>query len=217
MVWIFVDFMKIKRVNTGLVYKVDDTYVYTIEGNTSGASGVIANGGGVCQKKYKLNYSSIAGYGRPKYDVETKYTIGWNKDDKGFWYSPDGNTYYKSEWAIINDRKYYFNSDGYALRDWQKIDGKWYFFETAKGDLECALYVSDENGVQTPGKFKQKTGTVYNCSSLNVRKEGNASSDKITSLTVNTKVTILDESNGWYYISSNGVKGWVNKNYIKLN
>lgn len=56
--------------HTGLVYKVDKSYVYTIEGNTSGASGVIANGGGVCKKKYALTYSRIAGYGRPKYDEE---------------------------------------------------------------------------------------------------------------------------------------------------
>ena len=55
--------------HTGLVYKVDTTYVYTIEGNTSGASGVIANGGGVCKKKYTLNYTKIAGYGRPKYEL----------------------------------------------------------------------------------------------------------------------------------------------------
>lgn len=53
--------------HTGLVYQVDNTYVYTIEGNTSGASGVVANGGGVCTKKYKLNNSKIAGYGRPNY------------------------------------------------------------------------------------------------------------------------------------------------------
>lgn len=65
------------RINhTGLVYKVDSTKVYTIEGNTSGASGVIANGGGVCKKSYSLSYSKIAGYGRPKYDVEpTTYTL----------------------------------------------------------------------------------------------------------------------------------------------
>ena len=56
--------------HTGLVYEVDTTYVYTIEGNTSGASGVVANGGGVCCKKYKLNYARIYGYGRPKYDKE---------------------------------------------------------------------------------------------------------------------------------------------------
>ena len=56
--------------HTGLVYAVDDTYVYTIEGNTSGANGVIANGGGVFKKKYKLTYNRIAGYGRPKWDLE---------------------------------------------------------------------------------------------------------------------------------------------------
>ena len=53
--------------HTGLVYAVDNAYVYTIEGNTSGASGVVANGGGVCKKKYKLDYNRIAGYGRPNY------------------------------------------------------------------------------------------------------------------------------------------------------
>lgn len=57
-------------VHTGIVYKVDNTCVYTVEGNTSGASGVVANGGGVCKKKYSLAYGGIAGYGRPKYDVE---------------------------------------------------------------------------------------------------------------------------------------------------
>ena len=56
--------------HTGLVYDVDNTYVYTVEGNTSGASGVVANGGGVCCKKYKLNYTRIYGYGRPAYDAE---------------------------------------------------------------------------------------------------------------------------------------------------
>jgi len=55
--------------HTGLVYAVDNTYVYTIEGNTSGANGVIANGGGVCKKKYKLTYNRLAGFGRPDYGV----------------------------------------------------------------------------------------------------------------------------------------------------
>lgn len=65
--------------HTGLVYKVDNFYVYTIEGNTSGNSGVIANGGGVFKKAYQLNYSRIAGYGRPKYDVETKANASTKK------------------------------------------------------------------------------------------------------------------------------------------
>ena len=61
--------------HTGIVYKVDSNYVYTIEGNTSSASGVVANGGAVAKKKYTLKYSRIYGYGVPKYDKEkvTKY------------------------------------------------------------------------------------------------------------------------------------------------
>lgn len=56
--------------HTGIVYKVDDAYVYTVEGNTSASSGVVANGGGVFTKKYLKTNRSIAGYGRPKYDVK---------------------------------------------------------------------------------------------------------------------------------------------------
>ena len=67
----FWDKNKTRVAHTGLVYHVDSKYVYTIEGNTSGASGVVANGGGVCRKQYSLSYGRIYGYGRPKYDPET--------------------------------------------------------------------------------------------------------------------------------------------------
>ena len=55
--------------HTGLVYAVDDMYIYTIEGNTSGANGVVSNGGGVCKKKYRLTYERLAGYGRPNWNI----------------------------------------------------------------------------------------------------------------------------------------------------
>lgn len=51
----------------GLVEKVSGGYVHTIEGNTSGGSTLVANGGGVHQKKYPLTSSYIQGYGRPAY------------------------------------------------------------------------------------------------------------------------------------------------------
>lgn len=56
--------------HTGLVYKVDSSYVYTIEGNTSSASGVVANGGAVAKKKYALSYARLAGFGRPDWDMD---------------------------------------------------------------------------------------------------------------------------------------------------
>lgn len=61
--------------HVGLVYKISDKYVYTIEGNTSNGSEVIPNGGAVCDKKYLLTDKCIAGYGRPKYDVEDEYDV----------------------------------------------------------------------------------------------------------------------------------------------
>ena len=57
--------------HTGIVYDVDKTYVYTVEGNTSVGSTVVANGGGVSKKKYALNYNKIDGYGRPPYGTES--------------------------------------------------------------------------------------------------------------------------------------------------
>ena len=56
--------------HVGLVYKVDSSRVYTIEGNTSAGSAVVANGGGVAQKSYSLSSTSIAGYGRPNYGAQ---------------------------------------------------------------------------------------------------------------------------------------------------
>lgn len=55
--------------HTGIVEKVEGGKVYTIEGNTTGASGVVYNGGGVARKSYALNYSRIAGYGRPDWTL----------------------------------------------------------------------------------------------------------------------------------------------------
>lgn len=74
--------------HTGIVVKVDETYVYTVEGNTSSDPGVVDNGGSVNDKKYKLNYSRIAGYGRPKYDEEYKEQTNTTKEQisvDGIW------------------------------------------------------------------------------------------------------------------------------------
>lgn len=56
--------------HVGIVEKVIGNTVYTIEGNTSGASGVVSNGGGVAKKSYSLSYANIYGYGSPNYDKE---------------------------------------------------------------------------------------------------------------------------------------------------
>lgn len=66
--------------HTGLVINVVSNKVYTIEGNTSSSSGVVANGGCVSKKCYSVNYGKIYGYGRPKYDTEDIVTEDVSND-----------------------------------------------------------------------------------------------------------------------------------------
>ena len=47
----------------GIVVYADAERVYTVEGNTSGGSTMVSNGGGVYFKSYPLDYECIAGYG----------------------------------------------------------------------------------------------------------------------------------------------------------
>ena len=62
--------------HVGIVTYSSSGYVYTVEGNTSGASGLISNGGGVCKKSYSLSSSYILGYGVPKYSGTSGGTSG---------------------------------------------------------------------------------------------------------------------------------------------
>ena len=62
----------------GIVESISGGCVHTIEGNTSGGSTLVANGGGVHQKTYALTSSYILGYGRPAYSGTTQVT---NKEE----------------------------------------------------------------------------------------------------------------------------------------
>lgn len=147
-------FKNSKRIyHTGIVYYVDKRYVYTIEGNTSGASGVVPNGGGVCKKKYSLNDPAIAGYGRPAYGTQTAPAASYP-----MWIKSGSEWYYRiSEgknahgWRNINGHRYYFDKTGRMAKEWRQIDGKWYYFqpESGKGEaLAGALYITDSTGAQ---------------------------------------------------------------------
>lgn len=53
--------------HTGIVCRATASRVYTIEGNTSGGSALVTNGGCVAMKSYRLTSTYIDGYGRPDY------------------------------------------------------------------------------------------------------------------------------------------------------
>lgn len=139
--------------HTGLVVDVRNSTVYTIEGNTSGGSAVISNGGAVCRKSYPINYSRIAGYGRPAYGKDIPVTEGWRRAADGvrWWYEYADRTWavgWKDLESASGKHRYYFDADGYMLTGWQIIDGNWYFFETTKNADEGALYRTTDTGIQ---------------------------------------------------------------------
>ena len=150
--------------HTGLVYALNNSTVYTVEGNTSGASGVVANGGGVCKKSYSRSYSRIAGYGHPIYPVDAPtYTIGWHRDDKGSWYADTINTYYKGRWAKIGGKWYYFKEDGYMLENTWKIEsnGDTYYL-----GADGAMVTGKAVGIGADGRLQPLEGFYHLISEL---------------------------------------------------
>ena len=68
--------------HTGIVAWVNGDRFGTIEGNTPGASGVIQNGGGVCEKSYcYINNSYVNGFGRPDWTLaeEEDFLMSYEK------------------------------------------------------------------------------------------------------------------------------------------
>ena len=78
--------------------------------------------------------------------------------------------------------------------------------------------VSPGNGIaETNLSEKGKVVKITSTDILNVRKEPNADSAKITTLKLGQVVDITKKtSNGWYKISVNGTEGYVNANYIEI-
>jgi len=171
--------------HTGIVYKVDSKYVYTIEGNTSGASGVIPNGGGVCKKSYAKGSSFIYGYGRPKYDSDSDSTSNNKKSVEEL-----AKEVMAGKWSTGLERKEKLTVAGY---DYDKVQDR--VNELMNTHIEQKSY-----NVQVIAK-----------SGLNVRKGAGITYSRVTALTYGTKVTVTEEKNGWGKISS----GWICLEYTK--
>ncbi|UOO38262.1 CHAP domain-containing protein [Oscillospiraceae bacterium CM] len=109
--------------HVGIVTGVSGSKVMTIEGNTSGGSTLIANGGGVAAKSYPLSYEKILGYGSPAYEEEDMtYEQFCDYMDK--YLSVAGTGDKPSAWAReateAMKAKGVFNGDGQGNYGWQK-------------------------------------------------------------------------------------------------
>lgn len=80
-----------------------------------------------------------------------KYTVGWHKDNKGWWYADSATSYYKSRWAKINGKWYSFDKEGYMLSNtWQVEAGGDTYYLGADGDMKTNMVV----GLGSDGKLQ---------------------------------------------------------------
>lgn len=94
--------------HTGLVEKVSGDRVYTIEGNTSSAPGVVPNGGIVRDKNYSINYAQIGGYGTPDWSLVkvamNAYRAELQDNDCGN-FSADGRKFVEETGLLVGGSK----------------------------------------------------------------------------------------------------------------
>lgn len=94
--------------------------------------------------------------------------------------------------------------------------GEWYQIQSGsvKGYV-LAKYVVVGQDQPAPS---ERQGTVTGTDSLRVRKGPGTSYDKLTSISRGTKITVLDETSGWYKIRlANGTEGYCSSEYITVS
>lgn len=137
--------------HTGIVVDVipSSNTVVVVEGNTSNTAEVVANGGGVFMKYYKMNNSRIAGYGRPAYGNQYAYTPHWVLSN-GTWYYRVAEGVNAHGWMVVNGHWYYFHEASGAMQTGVKnINGSLYYLMES-GELEGACCKTAESGALSP-------------------------------------------------------------------
>lgn len=101
-----------------------------------------------CSGKFDINIMANSG----SITSSRKYTVGWHKDDRGWWYADTASTYYRSRWAEINGKWYRFDSNGYALEDKWYVDGngKCYYFDLGGAMLTNMVVGLNDSGEMRP-------------------------------------------------------------------
>lgn len=223
--------------HTGLVIAVDGDKFTTIEGNTSGASGIIPNGGGVCQKTYYNSKLPGTKFCRPDYSstaivsdtnkvvvADDMHTVDW----KGY-----VNIGKNTKLAVrlqpnVNAKECSFSGlkqgtevgVSYEQGDWYliKYNGKFgyvqkkYIAKTKVSEVSNPdLVVDDIHKVKWTGVVNVKSGT------LNVRTQPSTSAKKcsFSPLRKGVEVGMCHKNGNWYLIKYGGKYGYVYSSYIK--
>ena len=100
----------------------------------------------------------------------------WNKDMRGWRYLYQDE--YLTSWALINDKWYFFNTDGYMQTGWLEYKGQWYYMDPENGVMQTnrtidgyqldnlrpgrQWFLSLGTGFETgKGQYKRRWGSVF--------------------------------------------------------
>ena len=223
--------------HTGLVIAVDGDKFTTIEGNTSGASNIVDNGGGVCQKTYYNSKLPGTKFCRPNYSSTTitsdtnkvvvaddMHTVKW----KGF-----VNVGKNAKLAVrlqpnTSAKECSFSGlkqgtevgVSYEQGDWYliKYDGKFgyvqkqYISKTKISEISNPDPETDDiHTVKWTGIVNTKNGTL----NVRIQPTTSAKTCSFSPLRKGTEVGVCHQDGNWYLIKYNGKFGYVYSSYIK--
>ena len=223
--------------HTGIVIAVDGDKFTTIEGNTSGASTIVPNGGGVCQKTYYNSKLPGTKFCRPDYASRTitsdtnkivvaddMHTVKWkgfvnvgNKTKLTVRIEPDTTAKTCSFTGLKHGTEV---GVSYEQGDWYliKYDGKFgyvkkkYISKTKVSEVSNPDPKTDDmHTVKWKGVVKTNGGT------LNVRTQPNSNAKlcSFSPLRKGTEVGVCYQDGKWYLIKYNDKYGYVYSDYIK--
>jgi hypothetical protein len=187
--------------HTGIVYKVEDDYVYTVEGNS---------GDEVKTHRYAASNKKIAGYGHPAWKEEAE-TIADTAPTKPTTEAPQKpqNTPLKNEdeiakeiiagkWGNGAERKQRLIEAGYDYNAVQKIVNQMLNANKPKPVEDKNTFIGKVNTVRLPLNVRSGAGTKYGVKKL---------------LPKGSEVELYRTNyNGWYKLADGS--GYVSANYI---
>lgn len=210
--------------HVGIVYKVSGNTVYTIEGNTSGASSLVTNGGGVRKKSYSMSSTYIDGYGSVDYaalgtagDEGIAPTDALKNGDEGAKVKEMQEGLIRlgfdcGRWGADGD---FGDATEMAVKDFQKsfglpVDG---VFGPASYDMMCKALAALDKPVTEPGYVEIVGGNCY------VRVGPGVEHEAIGIAYEGARwpfAGLVYEGNGWMEIDFKGKLGWVSPKYGRL-
>ena len=118
---------------------------------------------------------------------QDKIESGLYEEDEKYYFIDEDGERVSDKWETVNDKTYYFGTDGYALKGMKKVDGKYYWFNKKY----CYMYKNR--------RVTRANGDIYYFGSDGVRYESG-----MTQVNENGKVYT-------YYFQKNGkaYKGWL--------